>query len=307
MPPLPKLLVSSVVRGANQGDSHGGVYIVDLENETFEQRVDWNDCGIDFGGRGADRGLRGIVVHRDEIFVAASDELFVFDRNFKVVGSYRNPYLKHCHEISEHRGSLYLTSTGFDSILRFDLATRRFNLGLQLLDTAGRFSTRIYDPLATGGPAPSVQFHLNSVYANDSGIFVCGLKLPALVRMTPQSVDAVAELPSGTHNARPFRNGVLLNDTEADSLVLFLPDRLISIPVPKYAREDLLNAEADESGVARQGFGRGLCVISETLVAGGSSPTTVSLYDLSKEQRMKSVNITMDMRNAAHGMAIWPF
>lgn len=304
---LPKLLVSSVVRGANQGDSHGGVYIVDLEQETFEQRVDWNDCGIDFGGRGADRGLRGVVVHNGQIFVAASDELFIFDRDFKIVASYRNPYLKHCHEISEHRGSLYLTSTGFDSILRFDLSKREFNLGLRLFKNVDKFGARVYNPLASGGPAPSAQFHLNSVYVGDGGVFVCGLKLPALVKLTPQSVEAVAELPHGTHNARPFRNGVILNDTEADSLVLLLPNRLISIPVPYYAHEDLLYTDADKTGVARQAFGRGLCVISDDLVAGGSSPTTVSLYDLSKEQRVKAVNITMDIRNAVHGMTIWPF
>lgn len=307
MTTLPKLLVSSVVRGANQGDSHGGIYLVDLERETFDQIVDWNNCDIDFGGRGADRGLRGMVVHGDEIFVAASDELFVFDRNFRIVASYRNPYLKHCHEIAEHRGSLYLTSTGFDSILRFDLASRRFNLGLQLLSHAGAFSARVYNPLAEGGPAPSVQFHLNNVHVDEYGVFVCGLKLPALVRITPRAVDIIADIPHGTHNTRPFRNGVLYNDTDTDSLAFLMPDRCINIEVPHYPQEDLLNAEADETGIARQAFARGLCVISDDLVAGGSSPTTVSLYDLSKEARVKSVNITMDMRNAAHGMTLWPF
>ena len=54
MAPSRRVLVSSVVRGANQGDSHGGLFLVDLERETFEQLLDWNDGSINFEGRGAD-------------------------------------------------------------------------------------------------------------------------------------------------------------------------------------------------------------------------------------------------------------
>ena len=63
----------------------------------------------------------------------------------------------------------------------------------------------------------------------------------------------------------------------------------------------------DRSSIARQGFARGLCVISDTLVAGGSSPSTVSLYDLAANTRLLSVNLTMDVRNAIHGLAVWPY
>lgn len=73
MKSLPKLLVTSVVRGSSQGDSHGGLYLVDLEKQSFEQVFDWNTCDINFEGRGADRGLRGMAFHNERIYVAASD------------------------------------------------------------------------------------------------------------------------------------------------------------------------------------------------------------------------------------------
>ena len=307
MPRLPNVLVSSVVRGANQGDSHGGLYRVDLEAETSEQLLDWNDGGINFDGRGADRGLRGIAVIGDEIFIAASDELFVFDRNFRILASYRNAYLKHCHEIAAFGGSLYLTSTGFDSVLRFDLASRAFNLGLRLIRQGGGYGVQPYDPNATVGPAASMQFHLNNVHLNEYGIFLSGLKLAALAQVTPNSVSIVADIPLGTHNAQPFRGGVLLNDTEADSIVWWTPERHVAIPVPQYPENELLFSGADVTGVARQAFGRGLCRLSDLVFAGGSSPTTVSVYDLAAGERVKSINLTMDVRNAAHGMAVWPF
>ncbi|MCB2114386.1 MAG: hypothetical protein KDD85_12690 [Parvularculaceae bacterium] len=307
MPRFPKVLASSVVRGAEQGDSHGGLFRVDLDTGASEQLLDWNDGGINFEGRGADRGLRGISVVGEQIFVAASDELFVFDRRFRITDSFRNPYLKHCHEIAQYRGALYLTSTGFDSVLRFDLRNNAFDLGIQLWRQGGGIEMRMFDPRASGAAAPSVAFHLNNVHASEFGVFTSGLKLGALLQISPRGVSVAAEIPQGTHNARPFRGGVLLNDTENDSLVWWTPDRHVAIRVPDYCESDLEFAGVDRTGVARQGFARGLCQLSDLVFAGGSSPTTVSVYDLAAGERVKSINLTMDIRNAAHGMAVWPF
>lgn len=301
------VLVSSVVRGANQGDSHGGLYRVDLDQGVSEQLLDWNDSGIEFDGRGADRGLRGIAIVQDLVFIAASDELFVFDKSFKIIASYRNSYLKHCHEIAEFRGDLYLTSTGFDSILRFNLKSREFTLGIRLFQRGAGYAGQAFDPQSPGAVAPNAAFHLNNVHPSDFGLFVSGLKLPALLQVRPNEVAVYAEIPVGTHNARPFKGGVLLNDTDNDSLVWFTPEKLVSIPVPNYPENDLINLNADTSGVARQAFGRGLCQISDMLFAGGSSPTTVSVYDLAGGERTISICLTMDVRNAAHGIAVWPF
>ena len=304
---LPNLIVSSVVRGSRQGDSHGGLYIVEMERETYKQVLDWDTCDIGFEGRGADRGLRGIAVLDQEVLVAASDELYLFDQDFSVVASYRNPYLKHCHEIWRFKNHVYLTSTGFDSILRFDLRERKFDVGLRFQRRDNSLRLTSFDPMSRSGPAPSVEFHLNNVHVNDFGIFVSGVKLPALLQISGGSVSVYAELPLGTHNARPFREGVLFNDTEHDRLVWLKRSGHVEIPTPRYDGSELKCNEFDESGVARQAFARGLCPIVDGLVAGGSSPTTVSVYDLSTQERLKTVNLTMDVRNAAHGLAIWPF
>ena len=96
---LPKLLATSVVRGSEKGQSHGGVYLIDFESERVEQKIDWNTSDIDFTGRGWDRGLRGIEFTDEAIWIAASDELFCYSPNFEPIASYRNPYLRHCHEI----------------------------------------------------------------------------------------------------------------------------------------------------------------------------------------------------------------
>lgn len=130
---LPKVIVTSVVRGSQQGESHGGVFTVDFESQTSDQVVDWNTGEIDFTGRGADRGLRGIAFDNDDIYIAASDELFCYSQNFEIKNSWRNPYLKHCHEIIRRGRKIFLTSTGFDSLLVFDLDQQVFNWGYHLL------------------------------------------------------------------------------------------------------------------------------------------------------------------------------
>ena len=63
----------------------------------------------------------------------------------------------------------------------------------------------------------------------------------------------------------------------------------------------------DDSKIARQGFGRGLCTYGDSMIVGGSSPSTISLYDLQTGQTIGSVNLTMDIRNAIHGLEVWPY
>ena len=304
---LPKILVSSVVRGAQQGDSHGGLYLVDPNQQSFDQVLDWNSCEINFEGRGADRGLRGISFHDDRIYIAASDELFVFNPRFEIVCSYRNPYLKHCHEIWKHGPNLYLTSTGFDSVLVFNLPAARFVSGIYIFPYGSGIGAKAFDPNGPSGPPPSIGFHFNNVFVDQRGVFVSGRKLKSLLCIRASEISVVARLPFGTHNARPFNDGVLFNDTASDALRWLSSIRRVSLSLPSYPISQLSNVNKDDSKLARQAFGRGLCTLSDTLIAGGSSPTTISLYDLEAEKIVRSINISMDVRNAVHGMAIWPY
>jgi hypothetical protein len=50
-----------------------------------------------------------------------------------------------------------------------------------------------------------------------------------------------------------------------------------------------------------------LCIVDDRFVAGGSSPSTITLYDIQTGQVASSVNMTMDIRNAIHGLELWPY
>ena len=213
-----KLVTTSVVRGSYQGESHGGVYLIDLEKREVRQTIDWNKADIDWQGRGWDRGLRGIAFDGETVYIAASDELFAYTPDFQPLGSWRNPYLKHCHEISIWERRLFLASTGFDSILGFDLDQREFTWAMHVATHQFRFQAATFDPRGEGRAADAQQAARQQRPLHQGRHVPSGLRTGGMLLFNGREVQMSAELPAGSHNARPFRDGVLFNDTEADAL-----------------------------------------------------------------------------------------
>ena len=306
---LPTLIATSVVRGSQKGESHGGVFTVDFEKQEVKQHVDWDTSNIDFQGHGADRGLRGIAFSGDDILIAASDKLFCYDRNFKIKTSARNRYLKRCHEICRMEQTIFLTSTGFDSLLAFDLDKKKYVWGFHLQRQYDQWAGFTFDPRSDMGPRPVNNFHINMVHVDSTGIYLSGLRTNAILHLNKEmEVSEICSLPAGAHNARPYREGLLFNDTDSDCVRYAGRDgKDVAFKIATYDEGDIEFAGIGDSTVARQGFGRGLCPVGERFVAGGSSPATISLYDLESHQKLGSVNLTMDIRNAIHGLEFWPF
>lgn len=301
-----KLLATSVVRGSNTLQSRGGVFLIDLELQSVVQKLDWNTSGTDWQARGRGRGFRGIAFDKDAVYFAGGDELFAYSADFQRIASWRNPYLKNCEEIAVHERTLFLASTGCDSILAFDLDRHEFHWAMQVKEQDFHFQGSIFDPRSDGGPLMLDKLHINSVYCDSNGMYISGLRTGGMLHFNGKTVLMSAELPPGSHNARPFRDGVLFNDSAAQVLRYSgrnsdAEDRAMAAPV--FAPGQLT---ATDNDVTAPGLTRGLCVLSDSVVAGGSSPATVSLYDLAANCRLLQVNLSMDARNEIHGLARWP-
>jgi hypothetical protein len=171
---MTSLIATSVVRGSCRGESHGGVFLVNLATNHVLKPVDWNAIDIDWRGRGWDRGLRGVEFHRDRIYIAASDERFVFDQSFRIVASFRNRYLKLCHEICIHERHIFLASTGYDCILGFNLESETFDWGLRIVTDGMAFDARRFDPNGDDGPLLLNKLHLNNVHCESGGMYISG-------------------------------------------------------------------------------------------------------------------------------------
>jgi hypothetical protein len=295
------LIATSVVRGSRQGESHGGVYLLDLEQEKAALAIDWSTADIDWQGRGWDRGLRGISFDGDRVFIAASDELF------EQVASYRSPFLKHCHEIVRYERHLFLTSTAYDSILGFDLDNNRFSWGLNISAQADEFLATPFNPVGQHGPAPKNKLHLNNVFCDTNGMFISGLRTAGLLHYSGRRITKYVNLPEGSHNARPWRDGVLFNDSEVNAVRFVTPKTNHVFQVPRYPEDLVTHTDLDDSRIARQSFARGLCTINDGLIASGSSPSTITLHNVDTMKTTRSINLSMDIRNAIHGLEVWPY
>ncbi len=306
-----KLVTTSVVRGSHQGESHGGVYLIDLEQRDVRQVIDWNKADIDWQGRGWDRGLRGIAFDGEIVYIAASDELFAYTPDFRLLGSWRNPYLKHCHEIAVWERTLFLTSTGFDSILGFDLDRKEFTWAMHVETQQFRFKGRVYDPRKDDGPLMLNKLHLNNVHCTRAACTSRASRRAACC----SSTAARSRWRSSCRRARTTRARsatACCSTTPRPTLLRYAgrgegrEDRALS--VPRYPDEQLLNRDVGSEPASRARVSRAGSPCSRTRSWPAARRRRRSRSTTSpKNERLLSVNLTMDVRNAIHGLEVWPF
>ena len=121
--------------------------------------------------------------------------------------------------------------------------------------------------------------HLAGALASKTHLPVIGVPIASTPLMGMDALLATVQMPPGTHNAQPFRDGILFNDSEADALRYTgrgegVEDR--AMKVPSYDSAKLERMDAADDKVARPNFARGLCVLSDRVVAGGSVVNSVA-------------------------------
>lgn len=327
MDKLPKVLTTSVIRSSNKGESHGGLYLVDLESSELTQIIDWNKIDINWEGRGMDRGMRGIAFYKRDIYAAISDEILVYNKNFNQIDGIKNRYLKHCHEIFIDNEKLFLTSTGFDSILEYDLERKeftcgycfrftpiyeylnKFNIRTKFYSNIMRFLPKLtkFDPNNGYGPAMGDTLHINNVFVKNGAIYISGRWVGVMMKISNNNITLFSFLPYLTHNAMPYKDGVIANNTEKKKISILNGnnEEIEKFGIPYFDKKKLHNGSLPDK-YAQQGFARGLCVYNDFIIA-GSSPATISVYRRGNYDPIKTVNISMDIRNAIHGLEVWDF
>ncbi len=307
---LPTVLASSVIRSTHRGDSHGGIYRINLETEDVVQILDWNNTDIDWHGRGGDRGIRGLAFFGHTLYALAGNELFAFEQDGDKlirVASYSNHYLYGTHEIWRHKERLYLCSGERDAILVFDLVGREWitsyyhnatSMGLKAFDPS---TGKGYQEVTTG------YLHTDSVYADDNFMWYCGAHADGIWRLdlnSGQTIKIQLQI-ADTHNARPYRDGYLYNLCPQSKTYFERGGKLI---------KEWLTPECDLSTLiytnlpndhARAGYTRGMVTYGDFIIT-GTSPATINVFDFNKEgSPIKSIQLTNDIRNSICGMVLY--
>jgi hypothetical protein len=301
------IAATTVIRGAQPGSSHGGVYLIDADRQRGAHLLDWTRPSIDWSGHGGSRGLRGLAFGEDRVYIAGASELFSFAPDFALLGAHSSPYLGHAQALASFEGRVYVVSAAYDSVLAFDLQSGRFDWGLQIVDGDSGLRGVPFDPQGALGPPPSNDLRLNSLHCDSRGLFIGGGRTLGLLHFDGKRIVRLVTLPEGVHDARPWRQGVLFNDTEAEAVRFLTPDANCVFPVPHYPEAALETGSYEDSALARQAFARGLCVLGEGAFASGSAPLTITLHNLDAMKTTLRINLSTDTRHVVHSLAPWPF
>jgi hypothetical protein len=152
------------------------------------------------------------------------------------------------------------------------------------------------------GPILNDTIHLNNVYVDENNVYISCAKFPFMFCIADDEINYYTKLPVWCHNARPFNNGVIMNDTYHNKIMFkSYAGHKTFCDIVIYPEEELLHNSNKK--IARQGYARGL-VVEGDLVAGGSAPATVTIYE--KMQRKRVITMTMDVRDSVHGLSAVP-
>ena len=305
MKTLPKIICSSVIRAANRGDSHGGIYIVDCESGENKKLLDWDKSDIDWDGRGGDRGVRGMSFYKDFLYAAAGDEVFCFDEKMGVVNSWRSPYLKHTHEVCRVGNLLYIIANLFDSILVLDMDKQEWSHAWHFQGEHQNKAVK-YDPTVAGGAHPIDKLHLDAVYIENGVLYYCGAHMKDLRALDLETGDCIIYQDGlgHTHNARPYGGGVLFNMAFQHKTCLMDIFKKIRWEgtTPLYKKEDMTYTDLPKEH-AQQGYVRGM-VVNAPLVVVGNAPATINIFEIGgSSEPIKSIQLSNDIRNSICGIA----
>lgn len=225
-------LATTVVRNAQPGQAHGFAYLVDLDADHCRGVFTWDDQAIDWQGRGRQRGLRGVAFHGGRVLIAAHNRVLIFTPDFQLIGEVTGPLLANLHEIAVEGDLLYLTSTGFNSILVYDMAKRRFTEGYWLhYSMLGRRlrkmglrplpKLRVFDPEGAHPCPDGGHLHINMTYRDAGVTMVSGTHMGRLVGIRDGRLHSFGRIPYRTHNARRYRDGLICNDTSSHRIARF--------------------------------------------------------------------------------------
>lgn len=284
--------------------------MLDLDARAPLRSMEYSESEIDWTGSTGGRGLRGAAFDGDTVYVATGAEILALTPKLSIVDTISSPYLLSLQGLCVYERMLYAVSATYDSVLGYDLDRKVFTWAINIARRGNRFGVSSFDPAGEQGPLPLNGLHLQSVYCDQGGMYLSGLKSGGLLHFNGKDIRMAVELPANARDARPFRNGVIFNDSDASALRYTgrgdgQEDR--AFRTRRRDTASLSHVESIEDGIIQNGFARGLCVLSDRVVAAGSSPARINLYDLAENDVLGSVDMTVDARETLYTIASWPF
>ena len=311
-----KVICTTVVRAAKQGDIHGGLYLIDTDSEKILHYAPYEKDFINDNERGGERGLRGIAVLDDRIIVADSAGFIELDKNLNIKRTFQDSnYFKSIHEIVFHEGYIWATSTAYDAVVKVDLDFNIQGFWEILGENVDNYKKLTGKKEIT--PETKIEndnYHINSLCVTNGKLRVSGLLTPLynfddMTEVCPvPTVSMIGDKPMGNqnsfvHNFYEYEGVFVANLTSYNAIGFFDKGFVgygwynnVSIPRAK-------NVKYQVDDVAVNNWNRGLARSGNKLII-GSSPARILIYDMQSRKFEKEIVLEKDVRHAIHGLEI---
>lgn len=299
-----KVICSTVIRAAEQGSVHGGLYVIDIDSDEVLEYVPYAGDFDNENTRGGERGLRGVAVLEDRIVVADSSGLIELNKETYTVTKEKRDrgFFKSIHEICYFDNHIWVTSTGYDAIAKVDLD---FNL-VEFWEILGESKDdhKIFTGKRQINPeeaVPDDKYHINSISAFSGRLVFSGL-ITSLYDFESmniiESMPTIEDIKSFQHNFYEYDDCSLINMTSLKHLGIIQngQSRFFPIPATHHAKFSI-------DKIAENNWNRGLTRGGNYAII-GSSPARLLLFDMDKYEFVKQLQIEEDIRHCIHGLEI---
>ena len=292
-----RLAVTTVVRAAEQGEVHGGLYILNYPDLKILNKTNFDDHFENNNKRGGERGLRGVVFLDGILIVANSNGLMKVDpSSLAILDQVNNPSIFNAiHEICYHDNHIWVTSTGNNCIVKVDL-----NFEVKEIWHIQGQPFEFHQLLISKERVEDVsdlkdENHLNSISAYNGRVVFGGALTPLYdLETMKKSCDLYAG--GFTHNFQEYHDMFISNKTTLANLEIISEEKSVLFKIPKFTEK---NPFPDK--IAKPNWNRGL-LRHENLLFIGSSPARILVFDLNSFSFIDEFRIDTDIRHCVHGI-----
>lgn len=281
-----RVLASTVHRVANDRQTHGFLVEIDWTRKLVLRLLEAPPIFSHLSprNRGGRRGLRGITLFEDLIWVASCDSLLGLNRvTLELDRVISHPWMAHVHEIVADRDGIWVTSTGGNGVFKVDREQRA--LEAYWLDGVPSDDLRVHLDRTRD------VFHINTVFQRDGEVFVYSMVTGQVFRRDEGGLVPFTQLEPGCHNVVLTEHGWFRNESATSTVRIGGQ----SLQMPR---------EGPTGEFTHPGWLRGMAGLPSGHVLVGSSPATLYEVDLEKMEIVDAMSLSDDVCWTVHGLFV---
>jgi hypothetical protein len=283
-----RVLATVVLRTSKPQEAHGYLIAIDWGTRRVLRTIAAPGLYSELGyrNRGGRRGFRGLARHRGQVWLAASDAIYILDpETLGIDGVVSHRYMGSIHDLFADGDGVWVTCTGADGIFKInreqEVLDERWVKGRPERDLRIHFD----DTLDT--------LHVNSIYRHGGDLYFYAAFTGEVFRVTASGVEVTHTIEPMCHNVFQDEGGFF----RAVSPVSELRYGETTVVLPR---------EGPSREFTHPGWLRGLEWLPNGHVLVGSSPARIFEVDLKAGRLVDQLVLKEDSNWTISGITVLP-